>query len=323
LNGVSSPLLALFATASLHAFPPAEESKEAKIHRLLEVTGAVDIEQSRSLFEAGMGQAADSLSPAVKDRVWREFVTAFPREEALSRIVDVYDDVFTERDIEGLLTFYETPLGQKVALTQEELTTRTILAFEELSARTAREITSKLFYALEGDTLRAAGQLDAAIESFRKAVRLYPDDPVFREILARTLAAAGRGIEARIELEELSRLRPGTWIDADALPFVGLWQFEAYAVWIEIFEDGLVFQCRIDPDGTVFQSEGTVRDGKIFWQQLWGTETITRSNEGITVGKDGREIAFTISRTRMDEACEGPVSLEARRDSSLRKNVVR
>ena len=321
MNGVSSSLLSLVATAIVGAFPAAEESKEAKIHRLLEVTGAVDIEQSRNLFEAGMGQAADSLSPEVKDRVWREFVTAFPREEALARIVDVYDDVFTEGDIEGLLTFYETPLGQKVVLTQGELTARTILAFEELSTRTAREITSKLFYALEGDTLRAAGQLDAAIDSFRKAVRLYPDDPVFREILARTLAAAGRVIEARIEIDELSRLRPGTWIDAEVLPFVGLWQFETYAVWIEVFEDGRAFQCRIDPNGTVFQSEGTLRDGMIFWQQLWGIETILRTNDGMTVGKDGRENAFTVSRTPMDEACTRPASLESRRDSSLQSAV--
>lgn len=311
MYGLATRLWGLVAMVTLSVSAAAEENKQGKIQRLLEVTGAVNVERARSVFEAGMGPTASSLSSPVRDKVWREFVAAFPREEALTRIVAVYDEAFTEREIEGLLSFYQTPVGEKLVLSQEDLTTRTILALQELSHRTARQITSKLFYVLEGDTLRAAGRLDAAIESYRKAVGLYPTDPDFREILGRTLAATGRIDEAKIELEELARLSPGTRIDAEVLPFVGLWRLETYAVWIEIFEDGRAFQCRIDPNGTVFKAEGAFRDGEIVWQQHWGTETVTRTGDGITVGKNGLGNAFTISRTRMDDGCAGPASLGA------------
>jgi hypothetical protein len=87
---------------------------------------------------------------------------------------------------------------------------------------------------------------------------------------------------------------------------VGLWQFPDRWVWIKILPDGRAFQCRIDPVGEVFRSEGIVTsDGKINWRENWGTEIVTRIGEGITLtGK--RRIRYIRSKTEMKPACNAP-----------------
>ena len=62
-----------------------------------------------------------------------------------------------------------------------------------------------------------------------------------------------------------------------ALPSVaGLWQFAENTVWIQIDENGSVYQCRIGKGGTVYSSIGTfVAPSSIEWRAIWGTDKIS------------------------------------------------
>jgi hypothetical protein len=89
--------------------------------------------------------------------------------------------------------------------------------------------------------------------------------------------------------------------------FVGLWQFPDRTVWIKITEEGQAFQCRIDKDGTVYRSAGTIIGGdQIYWQENWGIDSITREANRIALdGKYGK-FEYEFTDIPMDPACEAP-----------------
>jgi hypothetical protein len=88
---------------------------------------------------------------------------------------------------------------------------------------------------------------------------------------------------------------------------VGLWKYPTTSVWIKITEEGHAFQCRIDKDGTVYRSEGTLVDeDQIVWQEIWGVDVITREANRITLdGKYGK-FEYEFTDIEMDPACEAP-----------------
>jgi hypothetical protein len=91
-----------------------------------------------------------------------------------------------------------------------------------------------------------------------------------------------------------------------AVSVVGFWQFPDRWVWIKVLPDGRAFQCRIDPAGEIFRSEGVLTsDGKIKWQDNWGTETIVRDGDGLKLtGK--RTYRYLPAKTEMRPSCNAP-----------------
>ncbi len=73
--------------------------------------------QMNSQMAGIMGQAA----PCVPASYWQNFIDASGTEQLLSRMVPVYQQHFTAKDVAGLLKFYKSPLGQKV-ITQMPVT---------------------------------------------------------------------------------------------------------------------------------------------------------------------------------------------------------
>lgn len=73
--------------------------------------------QMNSQMAGVMGQAV----PCVPASYWQGFIDANGSEQLLSRMVPIYQSHFTAADVSGLLTFYRSPLGQKV-ITQMPLT---------------------------------------------------------------------------------------------------------------------------------------------------------------------------------------------------------
>jgi len=117
-----SVLLILFAAAS-PAFAqqvPAKSEKAANIERLLKLVGA-DKLQGQMLDQAiGMLKplfAADGQGDETNRKMMNRFSDIMSeelRKVDLSRIApELYDKYFTNDEIKGLISFYESPLGQK------------------------------------------------------------------------------------------------------------------------------------------------------------------------------------------------------------------
>jgi len=97
-----------------------DPAKEADIRRLLEVTGA------KGLAIQTMGEMSQSLKPVLTNSLppgeYREklvdlFFEKFMAKASSASLLDLaipeYDKDFTREEIQGLIQFYQTPLGKK------------------------------------------------------------------------------------------------------------------------------------------------------------------------------------------------------------------
>lgn len=106
-----------------------DPAKEADIRRLLEATGTT------TLMQQVMDNMQKSLKPVLTNSFppgeYREklvdlFFEKFRSKLDTKRLLDLavirYDEQFSDDDIKGLISFYETPLGQKAVSALPKLT---------------------------------------------------------------------------------------------------------------------------------------------------------------------------------------------------------
>lgn len=90
---------------------PADPAKEAEVRQLLQLMGVADemkqmVGQTLTSFRKAM--------PNVPDAFWEKFQGQFDPEELIRLIIPVYEKYYTKEDLDGLIVFYQTPLGRKV-----------------------------------------------------------------------------------------------------------------------------------------------------------------------------------------------------------------
>ena len=79
----------------------------------------------------------------------------------------------------------------------------------------------------------------------------------------------------------------------------------SWQVWIKISPDGRVFQCRVDPEGTVDRKNGRLEGSSIFWSADGPEETLELAGPSMVVTTDGG--AFSFERKRfMSGKCRAP-----------------
>lgn len=208
--GVNIRLFVVVLAIGCASTASTQDTKRDDIARLIEITGAMDLENARELFEGGLEQSlSEPLPPHIKNKIWQEMRAEFPHDEARKRLAPIYDELFTAAEIEALIAFYESPAGKKLVEVQGKLVTQSFLVAQQLMTEASQRVMSKLFYYFQGEGHVAGGKVNEAIEAFRKAVALYPDDPDFRESLAAALSAAGNLEEAQRERDTAKQLRAG------------------------------------------------------------------------------------------------------------------
>ena len=121
---VNSLLIALTASlAVLTAVRPAvaqSAEKTALIRRLLAQTKAADL--AVAAMEATI-PAQRAANPKIPAEFWDEFIARAKREmpRFIDMLVPVYDSHFTTEQLDQLLAFYQSPLGQYLAKVQPEV----------------------------------------------------------------------------------------------------------------------------------------------------------------------------------------------------------
>lgn len=121
LIGVGAPAGAQSANQS----PIQDSEKSALIHQLLTMTHSVDL--AISTIESGVS-AQRAANPRVPAVFWDRFLveTRNRRGEFEAMIVPVYDRHFSSAELRQLISFYQSPIGQKMitelpAVTQESM----------------------------------------------------------------------------------------------------------------------------------------------------------------------------------------------------------
>jgi hypothetical protein len=128
-----------------------DSRKEADIRSLMELVGARDTIQEATTRSTD--QIRESLVATVPDNErGQQFVNSFVADyqkkfradDVTERMVAIYDKHFTGDEIKGLLQFYGSPLGQKLAAEMPKIAAETLAANRAEGTRVAREVLQDL-----------------------------------------------------------------------------------------------------------------------------------------------------------------------------------
>jgi hypothetical protein len=136
---------------SRQANPSIDPAKEADIRSLMELVGARDLVQDGE--NAAIEQSRDKLLATVPNNdKGQAFVNAFAAsyqkkfdvDQVTDQLVEFYDKHFTDDEIKGLLQFYGSPLGQKVAAEMPKIGRETQTAIRTANAKAAKDALAEL-----------------------------------------------------------------------------------------------------------------------------------------------------------------------------------
>src|SRR6267143_3234227 len=123
-----------------------DPAKEADIHSLMELVGARDLVQDGA--NTAIEQSREKLLATVPNNdKGQAFVNAFAIsyqkkfdvDLVTDQLVAIYDKHFTDDEIKGLLQFYGSPLGQKLAAEMPKIGRATQAAVRVASTKAAKE----------------------------------------------------------------------------------------------------------------------------------------------------------------------------------------
>ena len=134
------------SAASPQSGSSTDPAKEADIRSLMELVGV------REMVEDGAGNAIEQsreklLATVPNNDKGQAFVSAFATsyqkkfdaDEVTGQLVGIYDKHFTDDEIKGLLQFYGSPLGQKVAAEMPKVNREAQATVRAASGKAARE----------------------------------------------------------------------------------------------------------------------------------------------------------------------------------------
>jgi hypothetical protein len=105
-------LLILLAASTLaRAQNKVSPEKDKLIRRVLEVTG---VQKAMHQASSGVITSLKRSQPDVPEEFWTRLEKTFGIQDLLEQLIPVYDKHYSKKDLDGILTFYETPLGQKL-----------------------------------------------------------------------------------------------------------------------------------------------------------------------------------------------------------------
>ena len=132
--------------ASAQAISNIDPVKEADIRSLMELVGTRDlvedgantaIEQSREKLMATVPN--NDKGQAFVNAFAASYQKKFDADQVTDQLVGIYDKHFTDDEIKGLLQFYGSPLGQKVAAEIPKINRETQAVVRQVSGKAARE----------------------------------------------------------------------------------------------------------------------------------------------------------------------------------------
>ena len=138
-------------SASVQSNSNIDRVKEADIRSLMELVGARDMVQDGA--DNAVEQSREKLLATVpKNAKGQAFVNAFASsyqkkfdtDQVTEQLVGIYDKHFTDDDIKGLLQFYGSPLGQRVAAEMPKINREIQAAVRSTGGKAAREALAEV-----------------------------------------------------------------------------------------------------------------------------------------------------------------------------------
>ena len=134
-------MVCVIALPALGATSTIPEKKRESIHTLLEITGVVKLvdQMVQQMFEMFAKQ-----QPSVPADAWERMKKKMKAEDLVEQMIPVYDKYYTQEDIDGMIAFYRTPLGQKVVRTLPDVSREGFEIGQAWGNRKAEEVLNEL-----------------------------------------------------------------------------------------------------------------------------------------------------------------------------------
>ena len=137
-KGIAAAILITVATS---AFADIPAKKRQSIRTLLELTGMVKVADQM------IGQMFDQFAksaPSVPSEAWQRLKKKMKADELVVLIIPVYDKYYTQEDLDGMIAFYRTPVGQKVVRTLPDVSREGFNIGQEWGRRKGEEVVREL-----------------------------------------------------------------------------------------------------------------------------------------------------------------------------------
>ena len=121
--------------------PAPESSKETKIREILRLTGGANL--AAQVMDQLIGVFKKTM-PKVPESVWEAFRSEFKAEELEAKIIPIYSRHFEEADLDGLIVFYNSPVGKKLISEQPAVFQESFAVGQQWGQEIAARVLARL-----------------------------------------------------------------------------------------------------------------------------------------------------------------------------------
>jgi len=133
--------LILAATSALAQTQGGANSTEKAVRELLNLTGAGKL--GVQIAQQLVGSFKKSM-PNVPAAFWDEFLKDIDTEGMTKLVIPIYAKHFTVDEINGMIAFYKTPLGQKLTHELPSITQESMAAGQQWGSELGRRVADRL-----------------------------------------------------------------------------------------------------------------------------------------------------------------------------------
>lgn len=116
-------------------------AKREKIQKLLELSGAGKV--GIQVMNQMMSSFKNTYSNA-SQQFWDDFKKEVKAEDIVDLVIPIYEKHYSEQDIEQLIVFYKSPIGQKTIALTPIITQESMIAGQQWGAEIGKKVIEKL-----------------------------------------------------------------------------------------------------------------------------------------------------------------------------------
>jgi len=152
-SALAAFFLLVAVSACSQTTPPASgtvpgATKDTKIRELINLMGTPKVAVEMMKSQVASLKTLMPFPPAAQDDFEKEFLAAINTKELVNLIVPIYDRHFSEQDVDDMLAFYRSPVGQHFIKALPQVTAESQKAGEEwgkgLGMKVGRKIGERL-----------------------------------------------------------------------------------------------------------------------------------------------------------------------------------
>lgn len=132
-------LLCLAFVVTMQAQASADKEYQAAVTKMLEVSNSLDaMKQMAPQIIAMVKQQAPEVPQAFWEDMEKTMVSMY--DEIIKAIIPIYQKYFTLQDIQGIIAFYESPVGKKMAESNTKIAMEIMPVAQQIGMQTMQKL---------------------------------------------------------------------------------------------------------------------------------------------------------------------------------------